>query len=212
MADEPNQTPYEEIQRDLVRTAIKQPLLAIILEAKDKAQPIPIIVEANDEYYAGKDQGVKEVQNLVKKIAGVELPSIGSGQNPYYKTSLTPQQILDIVDQDDLEAPKRRKGAMKKEEQRRLESPTQAAATPPKQLARYLAILRIWYNHPINPLIDKSVRITGLPRSSLSDSVWSGVTCKVKSGASVPAGKIFDMRPPSRRHPDYCIAASAYNA
>jgi len=39
----------------------------------------------------------------------------------------------------------------------------------------------------------RNYRITGLPRSSLSDSIWSGVAGKVKSGAGVPADKIFDM-------------------
>src|ERR1700730_5533871 len=38
--------------------------------------------------------------------------------------------------------------------------------------------------------------MTGLPRSPLSVSVWSGVACKVKSGAGVPAGNIFSMEPP----------------
>src|SRR6266481_3982207 len=38
--------------------------------------------------------------------------------------------------------------------------------------------------------------MTGLPRSPLRASVWSGLACKVKSGAGAPAGKIFDMEPP----------------
>ncbi len=38
--------------------------------------------------------------------------------------------------------------------------------------------------------------MTGLPRSPLRASVWSGVACKVKSGAGVPAGKIFDRESP----------------
>src|ERR1700686_4937670 len=38
--------------------------------------------------------------------------------------------------------------------------------------------------------------MTGLPRSPLRASIWSGLACKVKSGAGVPTGKIFDMEPP----------------
>src|SRR5450759_2116550 len=148
MADKPNRKIYEEIRRDLVRTAIKQPLLTMILEAKDtpgdEAKPIPVIIEANDDYYAGKEQAVEAVRELVKASAGVELPSIGSDQNPYYKTSLTPQQILQIVDLDDFAVGQRQAEALDKEEKRRAENPTQGAATPPTQVARYLAILRIW--------------------------------------------------------------------
>lgn len=35
--------------------------------------------------------------------------------------------------------------------------------------------------------------MTGRPRSSLKDNLWSGVTCKVKSGAWVPGGKTLDI-------------------
>jgi serine protease AprX len=156
MTDELNQKIYKEIRRDLLRTAIKQPLLTMIQDAKDKpedvAKPIPVMVEANDDYYAGKEQAVKDMQELVKTIAGVELPSIGSAQNPYYKTSLTPQQILDIVDRDDADATEKVNA-----EKEHAEAATPGAATLPKQVGRYLAIRRIWYNHPITPLIDKSV-------------------------------------------------------
>jgi len=40
MTDESNQEIYEKIRRDLVRTAIKQPLLTKIREAKDKARAV----------------------------------------------------------------------------------------------------------------------------------------------------------------------------
>jgi subtilisin family serine protease len=153
MGDETNRNNYEEIRRDLVRTAIKQPLLTMIQDPKNADWSIPVIVEANDGYYAGKEKAVAEVQSLVKVKAGMELPSIGGGQNPYYKTSLKPRQILDIVDQDDSNALQRRAEAMT-----RTPGPsTTGQAAPPQHLARYLAILRVWYNHPINPLIDKSV-------------------------------------------------------
>jgi serine protease AprX len=153
MADETNRRNYEEIRRDLLRTAIKQPLLTMIRDPKNNNLPIPIIVEANAQYYTGKEKAVEEIQRLFKEVAGVELPSIGSEQNPYHKTSLTPKQILEIVDQDDRNAGLRHDQAIGDS---LAGTPGQAAA-PPKQLARYLAILRIWYNHPINPLIDKSI-------------------------------------------------------
>ena len=160
MTDESNQEIYEKIRRDLVRTAIKQPLLTKIREAKDKAKgepegllkPIPVMIEANDDYYLGKKQAVEDVTALVETIAGAKLQSIGGDQNPYYKASLTPQQILDIVDRDDTNAHNKVKA-----EKERAETSPPAAATLPKQVGRYLAILRIWYDHPISPLIDKSV-------------------------------------------------------
>jgi serine protease AprX len=155
MADQTNSNNYREIQRDLIRTAIKQPLLTMISDANNSERQIPVIIEANDEYYAGKEKDVEEVRGLVKAVAGVDLPSIGSEQNPYYKTSLTPKQILEIVDRDDTNAFRTHAVAMG--EKQRLAAAGQAAATPPEQLARYLAIRRVWYNHPINPLIDISV-------------------------------------------------------
>jgi serine protease AprX len=155
MADPTNRKKYEDIQRDLIRTAIKQPLLTMISDPANNDRPIPIIIEANDEYYAGKEKAVEKVRSLVKAVAGVDLPSVGSEQNPYYKASLTPRQILDIVDQDDTDAFRTHGVAMG--EKQRLASAGPAAATPPAQLARYLAIRRVWYNHPISPLIDVSV-------------------------------------------------------
>ena len=153
MADESNRRNYEEIRRDLIRTAIKQPLLTLIRDPNNNDRQVPIIIEVNDEYYAGKEKAVEEVQSLVKAIAGVEFTSIGSAQNPYYKISLKPKQILDIVDQDDTNAFRRHDEA----KTLRMADLRQAAATPPEHVARYLAIRRVWYNHPISPLIDKSV-------------------------------------------------------
>ena len=151
MPNESNPTNYEEIRSDLRRTAIKQPLLAMVLDPKNKDENIPVIVEVNDEYYDGKAAAVQQVTNLVKNLAGVDLPSIGSDQNPYYKTRLTPQQILDIVDQDDKNAQASREMSYA------LPTGDNVSAVRPHQVARYLAIQRIWYDHPINPLIDKSV-------------------------------------------------------
>jgi len=49
----------------------------MIREPNNHDQQIPVIVEANDEYYAGKERAVEEVRSLVKSVAGRELPSIG---------------------------------------------------------------------------------------------------------------------------------------
>jgi len=150
MPDENNSPNYEEIRHDLRRTEIKQPLLSMVLDPRNKDEKIPVIFEVNDGYYEGKAAAVEIVTSLVKTLAGVDLPSIGSEMNPYYKTGLTPQQILDIVDKDDNDAQSR-------EETARVQQTDDKSVARPHNIARYLAILRIWYDHPVNPLIDKSV-------------------------------------------------------
>jgi len=175
-ADEPKQETYKEIERDLVRTAIKQPLLTMILDPSNKDWGIPVIVEANDDYYRGKEIAVAKVIDLVNRVAGVDLPSIGSAQNPYYKAELKPQQILEIIDQDDANA-----NDGLNEEKQRAEAFLPSGATFPQQVGRYLAIRRIWYNHPISPLIDKSVstvKADAAQRAFLAegrDIVWAVV-------------------------------------
>ena len=155
MANETDEKKYDEIQRDLVRTAIKQPLLGMVNDPANKDRGIPVIFEVNDDYYDGKEKAVEEVKELVKEVAGEDLASIGSAQNPYYKTSLTPQQILRIVDQDDANAFEKLDAAKKEREQ--AAATQKLSAAPPRQVSGYLSIRRIWYNHPIRPLIDKSV-------------------------------------------------------
>ena len=163
---------YEEIKRDLVRTAIKQPLLKMILDEKHK-EPLPVILEANDEYYLGKEKAVEQIRKLVEAVGVTEWISIGSDQNPYYKATLTRKQILDIVAKDDDNAQKRTSDVEDK-----AVGEVQKAAMP-QQVGRYLAIRRIWYNHPINPLIDKSVgtvKADAAQRAFLADGkdiVWA---------------------------------------
>lgn len=155
MPDKFKKANYEEIRRDLTRTAIKQPLLDMIMKSESAERKFPVILEANEAYYEGKEKAVEQLRIFVKEIAGIDTPSIGSTQNPYYKAILTPKQILDIVDADDTRASEKRASA--EADQRRVQEAGHAMATPPEQITRYLAIQRIWYNHPINPLIDKSV-------------------------------------------------------
>src|SRR5690349_1829443 len=105
MADQPNQENNEEIRRHLIRTAIKQPLLAMIQEDPDNNdRQIPVIIEVNDDYFDGKEKALLAMQNLVKATTALAPASIGSDQNPYYRASLTAKQVLDIVDQDDANA------------------------------------------------------------------------------------------------------------
>jgi serine protease AprX len=151
MPNENNPSNYEEIRHDLRRTAIKQPLLSMVLDPeRNKDEKISVIVEVNDGYYDGKAAAVQHVTDLVNRIAAVDLPSIGSEMNPYYKTELTSQQILNIVDKDDNEAQSR-------EETVRVQQTDDKSVARPHNIARYLAIQRIWYDHPVSPLIDKSV-------------------------------------------------------
>src|ERR1051325_8663397 len=103
MPDEPNKN-YEQIQRDLLRTAIKQPLLDLIRNPANQERKIPVFIEVNGEYYAGKQESVRQARALIKEVAGLDIESIGSEQNPYYRTTLTPPQILEIVDRDDSRA------------------------------------------------------------------------------------------------------------
>jgi serine protease AprX len=155
MADEINQKKYKEIQRDLVRTAIKQPLLDMVNDPANKGRKISVIFEVNDDYYDGKEKAVEGVRALVKEVGGGDLASIGSAQNPYYKASLTPEQILSIIEQDDTNAFEKL-GVAKKENEKATEGQKPSGA-PPRQVSGYLSIRRVWYNHPISPLIDKSV-------------------------------------------------------
>ena len=97
---------YKKIRRDLLRTAIKQPLLNMILDENQK-EPLPVILEANDEYYLGKAKAVEQTRKLVEAAGVADCPSIGSDQNPYYKASLTKKQIIEIVRKDDENAQNR---------------------------------------------------------------------------------------------------------
>lgn len=156
----------DQLRRDLVRTVIKEPLYQEIkkalarrkkskqqLQADDPREKVPIIVEANDEYFLGKERAIADVKELVDKIGHAKLPSIGSPQNPYYKTKLLPERILELVEADYKDALQKQEEAKK----RAAASADKALAKPPSQLVQYLTIRRIWYDHPIGPLIDKSV-------------------------------------------------------
>jgi hypothetical protein len=72
MPNENNPSNYEEIRHDLRRTAIKQPLLSMVLDPeRNKDEKIPVIVEVNDGYYDGKATAVQIVTSLVGTLADV---------------------------------------------------------------------------------------------------------------------------------------------
>jgi subtilisin family serine protease len=154
MPDQQNRKNYDDIRRDLVRTVIKQPLLTMVFEADPAQGPIPVIVEVNDDYFEGKQRAVAIMQNLVAAVSPLATSSIGSDQNPYYKAELSAREIRQIVNRDYSRAVELQEGTNLAPA---AGSPIQDGTKYPLQLGRYLAIQRIWYNHPISPLIDKSV-------------------------------------------------------
>ena len=145
---------YERVREDLVRTAIKQPLLDMVRDPANSSRAIPVLVEVNNEYFLGKENALQAIRELVQDIKNGELQSIGSDQNPYYGASLTPEQILHIVDRDDENAFNKLRAA---HEEGTAGGSKHGGAVAPQNVSRYLSIQRIWYNQPISPLIDRSV-------------------------------------------------------
>ena len=64
MADiNPDQKLHEKITHDLARTVIKEPLYSQIkAEAVRPKDPIPVVIEGNDEYYLGKKQAFDDLK------------------------------------------------------------------------------------------------------------------------------------------------------
>lgn len=153
MADiNPDQKLHEKITHDLARTVIKEPLYSQIkAEAVRPKDPIPVVIEGNDEYYLGKKQAFDDLKSLVLDATGVSAASIGSDQNPYFKVTLPADMILKLVGQDDADA------TGKKEKAEKAWEPERKGTAPPKDLVRYLTIRRIWLDFPLNGLIDRSV-------------------------------------------------------
>jgi serine protease AprX len=156
---------HEKIRRDLVRTVIKEPLYSAINSARSGTDAVPdlaIIIELNDGYYRGKSEAAKWLNDLVKEASNATrasvtsvVTSIGSDQNPYYKIRLPPDVILELVEADYRRAQREKDAALKRE------TPTdQTTAKPtraPVDLVRYLVIRRIWLDHALGALIDRSV-------------------------------------------------------
>ncbi|MGA2598384.1 MAG: S8 family peptidase [Bryobacteraceae bacterium] len=144
---------HEKLKHDLARSIVKEPLYGQIKPGSEHPAKdgIAVIIEGNDEYYAGKKQAFDDLKKLVQSKSGALPPSIGSDQNPYFKASLDAQTILDLVTQDDSDAT-----ARKTEAQNAWDTAKKGTA-PPKDQVRYLTIRRIWLDFPINSLIDRSV-------------------------------------------------------
>src|SRR5436309_1609769 len=162
---------HERIRRDLARTVIKEPLYRMIqdaLESPDrKLVLLPVIIEANDGYYLGKDEVFKQVLQLAAKVVSAtadppvsqETRTIGGKQNPYFKSRLRPADILSLVETDYADAKESHAAAWKASggpeagvpgppaeggSATSPEAPTKTAK-PPSDMVRYLKIRRIWY-------------------------------------------------------------------
>ncbi|HUQ95726.1 MAG TPA: S8 family peptidase [Bryobacteraceae bacterium] len=173
----------ERIRRDLVRTVIKEPLYAMIL-TQQEAGPIPVIIEANDEYYRGKEWALKDAADLVQTVTGSDpaaLPrahSIGGTQNPYLKATLTSAEILKLVEEDYRLAQIKQLAATRTGG---TSGEGAAVKTPiaPSQVVYYLTMRRIWYDFPLRALIDRSVttvKVDAARRAFLAegrDVVWA---------------------------------------
>jgi serine protease AprX len=166
---------HDKIRQDLVRTVIKEPLLSELEPKKGRRRArghvseqtkvtneVPIIIEVNDEYYQGKleaatwlDRLVKEAGESVGRPVSSVVTPIGSDQNPYYKVRLLPAVILELVEADYRRALAEQKSALERE--KATSDTTAKPVRAPLQLVRYLLIRRIWKDHALLPLIDRSV-------------------------------------------------------
>ncbi len=190
--DSPGQ---DKIRRDLVRTVIKEPLYSRIKELENAApvpSELPVIIEVNDEYYQGKleaatwlDRLVKEAGQSVGRPVSNAVTPIGSEQNPYYKVRLQPAVILELVEADYRRALGEQAAALERE--KATSDATAKPARAPLQLVRYLLIRRIWLDHELSPLIDRSVstvKADAARRAFLAegkDIVWAVIDSGIDS-------------------------------
>src|SRR5271165_4968751 len=144
---------HEKLKHDLARSIVKEPLYSQIKPGSPHPATgaIPVIIEGNDEYYAGKAKAFADLKALVVTVSSVSATSIGSDQNPYFKVTLPADTILKLVAQDDSDATAR------KTEAENAWDAAKKGTAPPKDQVRYLTIRRIWLDFPINSLIDRSV-------------------------------------------------------
>src|SRR5262245_43787476 len=154
---------HDKIRKDLVRTVIKEPLYSELSKPSNQKALLPIIVEVNDEYYEGHARAAEWLTELVNAavimVAGDLTPQvlpIGSAHNPYYKVRLPPDAILALVELDYQQA-KREQRALLEAQKATASSDAAMAVRAPTQLVRYLLIRRIWLDHALQPLIDRSI-------------------------------------------------------
>jgi serine protease AprX len=156
---------HDKIRRDLVRTVIKEPLYSEIAKPENQTRALAIIIEVNDEYYEGRPKAAgwlaAQVNDAVAMVGRatatpVAVTSIGSALNPYYKARLTPDAILALVELDYQQAHRHHQAALASREQQSPDDDAKAVQVP-TQLVRYLLIRRIWPDHALKPLIDRSV-------------------------------------------------------
>jgi serine protease AprX len=152
----------EKIRRDLVRTVIKEPLYAELAASRGATDEVSVIIEVNDAYYQGKteaetwlDRLVTEAAQSVGRPVSNVVTSIGSEQNPYFKVRLPPSVILALVETDYRRAQREMAAALARE--KATDSATAKPTRAPVELVRYLVIRRIWLDHALRALIDRSV-------------------------------------------------------
>lgn len=118
-----------EVRLKMARSILKEPLRTMMANSSPD-EVIPVICEANGGY-AGERPTLETLQSLLPGWANME--SVGSENNPYYKCELTVSQLRELMDR------------------------ILAEAQAPQAKERQLPISRIWYDHPIYPLVDRSV-------------------------------------------------------
>ena len=146
----------------------------------------------NDEYYKGKSDAVKWLDAVVQDAAASvdvqvssRVTSVGSDQNPYYKIRLPARVILALVETDFRRAQEERARAIAADKAAAATDPK--VAKPPTDPVRYLVIRRIWSDHSLSVLIDRSVstvKADAARRAFLAegrDIVWAVIDSGIDS-------------------------------
>jgi subtilisin family serine protease len=91
--DAPAEPQFEDVDRQLARSAVAEPLLT---EARQNpTQTFEVIIELNLDFQGGREEARKHVQALVKEAKGkIILP--GLGVHPYVFASLKGAAVLDL--------------------------------------------------------------------------------------------------------------------
>lgn len=99
MSDQPPDVPaelqFEDVDRQLARSAVAEPLLS---EARaDRDRVFDVIIELNLDFKGGRDEARKEVQARVKAAKG-KIVLHGSCVHPYVFASLKGAAVLDLAE------------------------------------------------------------------------------------------------------------------
>jgi serine protease AprX len=93
--DAPVEPQFEDVDRQLARSPVAEPLLS---EARQNpARTFEIIIELNLDFQGGREEARQQVQARVKAAKGkIVLP--GSGAHPYVFASMTGAALLDLAE------------------------------------------------------------------------------------------------------------------